>query len=226
MQTIMNTSKTQSHKQQVLNGQAFLNSADIQRRVERFEESQEIYAQGDPANTVMYIQEGRVKLSVVNEAGKEGIVAILGPGDFFGEGCLAGQHARTGAATALIPTTVSVIQKNQMILAIHSERALQDQFMSYLLSRTLRAQEDLIDHLFNSSEKRLARALLLITGYGNEESPKMKLPKISQEMLAEMVGTTRPRVNIFMNKFKKLGFIEYQGGIQIKPSLLNVLLQE
>jgi CRP-like cAMP-binding protein len=226
MEAVMNCSKTQSNRRHVLNGQAFHESTDVQRRVEEFEGWEEIYAQGDPATTVMYIQEGRVKLSVVNEAGKEAIVAILGPGDFFGEGCLAGQPVRTGTATAIIPTTVSVLQKNQMMRAIYSERALPDQFMSYLLSRTLRAQEDLVDQLFNTSEKRLARALLLLTGYGEQDSPQMMLPKISQEMLAEMVGTTRPRVSIFMNKFKKMGFIEYEDGIQIKPSLLNVFLQE
>jgi CRP-like cAMP-binding protein len=226
MEAMMSTSKTISSKQQMLSAQAFLDSAEIQRRVMQLDESQEVYAQGDPATSVMYIQEGRVKLSVVNEAGKEAIVGILGPGDFFGEGCLAGQMVRTGTATALIPTTVSVIQKNEMMRAIHSERALSDRFMTYLLSRTLRTQEDLIDQLFNTSEKRLARALLLLTGYGKQEAPQMKLPKISQEMLAEMVGTTRPRVSVFMNKFRKLGFIEYEGGLQIKPALLNVLLQE
>jgi CRP/FNR family cyclic AMP-dependent transcriptional regulator len=226
MEAMMSPIKTKSDKRQALSAQAFLDSADIQRRVQKFEESQEVFTQGDPATSVMYIQEGRIKLSVVNEAGKEAIVGILGPGDFFGEGCLADQPVRTGTATALLPTTVSVIQKNEMVRAIHSERALPDRFMSYLLSRTLRTQEDLIDQLFNTSEKRLARALLLLTGYGKQEVPQMMLPKISQEMLAEMVGTTRPRVSVFMNKFKKMGFIEYEGGLQIKPSLLNVLLQE
>jgi CRP/FNR family cyclic AMP-dependent transcriptional regulator len=192
----------------------------------RFRESQEAYAQGDPATSVMYIQEGKVKLSVVNEVGKEAIVAILGPADFFGEGCLAGQSVRMGSATALIPTTVSVIQQNNMMRAIHSEHAFPDRFISYLLSRNLRTEEDLIDQLFNSSEKRLARALLLLTGYGNQEPPQKTLPDMSQEMLAEIVGTTRPRVTLFMNKFRRLGYIEYGDGLHINPTLLNVLLHE
>jgi CRP/FNR family cyclic AMP-dependent transcriptional regulator len=174
----------------------------------------------------MCIHEGKVKLSVVNEFGREAIVAILGPADFFGEGCLAGQSVRMGTATALMPTTVSVIQKNEMMRAVHSERTFPDRFMSYLLSRKIRTEEDLIDHLFNSSEKRLARALLLLTGYGKQEPPQESLPKISQEMLAEMVGTTRSRINIFMNKFRKKGYIRCKGGLHIKPSLLNVLLHE
>ncbi len=174
----------------------------------------------------MYIQEGKVKLSVVNEVGKEAIVAILGPADFFGEGCLAGQSVRMGTATAIIPTTVSVIQKNDMMLAIHSERTFPERFMSNLLSRKLRTEEDLIDHLFNSSEKRLARALLLLTGYGKQEPPQKMLPKVSQEMLSEMVGTTRSRVNFFMNRFRRLGYIQYKDGLRVNPSLLNVLLHE
>src|SRR5665213_439624 len=161
MEATMRTTKSKSYKRQALNPQAFLDSANIQRRVQKFEESQEVYTQGDPATSVMYIQEGRIKLSVVNEAGKEAIVGILGPGDFLGEGCLANQMLRTGTATALMATTVTVIQKNEMVRAIRSERALPDLFMSYLLSRNLRTQEDLIDQLFNTSEKRLARALLL-----------------------------------------------------------------
>jgi len=163
---------------------------------------------------------------VVNEFGKEAIVAILGPDDFFGEACLAGQSVRMGTATALIPTIVSVIQKREMMRAIHSENTFPDHFMSYLLSRKIRTEEDLIDHLFNSSEKRLARALLLLTGYGQQEPPQETLPKISQETLAEMVGTTRSRISFFMNKFRKKGYIAFKGGLRIKPSLLNVLLHE
>jgi CRP/FNR family cyclic AMP-dependent transcriptional regulator len=226
MKAIASSSKIKSNNGQNFNTQAFLDSACVARTVVQLRRSQQAYAQGDPATSVMYIQEGKVKLSVVNDFGKEAIVAILGPGDFFGEGCLAGQSVRMGTATALIPTTVSVIQKNDMMRAIHSERTFPDRFMSHLLSRRLRTEEDLIDHLFNSSEKRLARALLLLTGYGKQEPPQKALPKISQEMLAEMVGTTRPRINLFMNKFRKLGYVRYEDGLHINPSLLNVLLHE
>ncbi len=177
----------------------------------------------------MYIQEGEVKLSIVNEVGREAIVALLGPGDFFGEGCLAGQSARTGTATAVIPTTIRVIPKNEMMHAIHTECALPSRFMSYLLSRTLRAEEDLIDHLFNSIEKRLARTLLLLARYGKDGPPRKVLPRVSQEILAEMIGASRPRVNYFMIKFKKLGFIVYEGyngEIYINQSLLSVVLHD
>jgi len=226
MNAIASSAKIKSNNGQIFKAQAFLESASVARTVVQFRKSEQAFAQGDPATSVMYIQEGKVKLSVVNEVGKEAIVAILGPGDFFGEGCLAGQSVRMGTATALIPTTVSVIQKNDMMRAIHSERTFPDRFMSYLLSRKLRTEEDLIDHLFNSVEKRLARALLLLTGYGKQEPPQKVLPKISQEMLAEMVGTTRPRINFFMNKFKKLDYIRYEDGLRINTSLLNVLLHE
>jgi CRP/FNR family cyclic AMP-dependent transcriptional regulator len=174
----------------------------------------------------MYIQKGGVKLSVVNEVGKEAVLGILGPGDFFGEGCLAGQPVRMGTATAITPTTLLVIEKNEMIRVLHAERALSDRFLSYILSRNIRIEEDLIDQLFNSSEKRLARALLLLARYGKESPPHKILPKVSQETLAEMIGTTRPRVNFFMNKFKKLGFIRYNGGLQVHNSLLTVVLHD
>jgi CRP/FNR family transcriptional regulator, cyclic AMP receptor protein len=226
MEAIESSTKIKSNSGQTFNAQAFLDSACVARTVVQLRRSQQAYAQGDPATSVMYIQEGKVKLSVVNEVGKEAIVAILGPADFFGEGCLAGQSVRMGTATALLPTTVSVIQKSDMMRAIHSERTFPDRFMSYLLSRKLRTEEDLIDHLFNSSEKRLARALLLLTGYGKEEPPQKMLPKVSQEMLSEMVGTTRSRINFFMNRFRRLGYIEYKDCLRVNPSLLNVLLHE
>ena len=228
MEAIANSNKIKSsnnNNREIFNAQAFLDSAGA-ARVVQLEGLEQAYAQGDPAASVMYIQEGQVKLSVVNEAGKEAIVAILGPGDFFGEGCLAGQPLRMGTPTALIHTIVSVIQKNEMMRAIYSDPAFTERFMSYLLSRNLRTEEDLIDQLFNSSEKRLARTLLLLSGHGKKELPQKMLPNISQETLAEMVGTTRPRVNYFMNKFRKLGFIEYEGGLHINPSLVNVLVQE
>jgi CRP/FNR family transcriptional regulator, cyclic AMP receptor protein len=226
MQAIASSTKIKPNNGQIFNTRAFLDSACVARTVVHLRKSQQAYAQGAPAASVMYIQEGKVKLSVVNEVGKEAIVAILGPADFFGEGCLAGQSVRMGTATALVPTTLSVIQKNDMMRAVHSERTFPDRFMSNLLSRKIRTEEDLIDHLFNSSEKRLARALLLLTGYGKQEPPQESLPKMSQEMLAEMVGTTRSRINFFMNKFRKKGYIRCKGGLHVKPSLLNVLLHE
>ena len=226
MESIARINQIRSNNRQTFNAQDSLDSACVPRRVVQLDGLEQAYAQGDPATSVMYIQEGRIKLSVVNEAGKEAIVAILGPGDFFGEGCLAGQSVRMGTATALLPTIVSVIQKNEMRRAIYSDPAFTERFMSYLLSRNLRTEEDLIDQLFNSSEKRLARTLLLLSGHGDKELPQKVLPNISQETLAEMVGTTRPRVNIFMNKFRKLGYIEYEGGLHINPSLVNVLMQE
>ena len=174
----------------------------------------------------MYIREGGVKLSVVSKEGKEAVVALLGPGDFFGEGCLAGVPFRMGLATAITPTTVMVIEKKEMIRVLHEEHKLSDRFISYLLTRNIRVEEDLVDQLFNSIEKRLARALLLLARYGNQDQPQKTLPKISQETLAEMVGTTRSRVNMFMNKFRKLGFIRYNGSIQIHSSLLSVVLHE
>ncbi len=226
MEAIASSTKIKYDYGQTYNTQAILDSACVPRKVVQFRKSQQAYVQGEPATTVMYIHEGKVKLSVVNEVGKEAIVAILGPADFFGEGCLAGQSVRMGTATALVPTTVSVIQKDEMWRAIHSERTFPDRFMSYLLSRKLRTEEDLIDHLFNSSEKRLARALLLLTGYGKQEPRQKTLPKVSQEMLSEMVGTTRSRINFFMNRFRRLGYIEYKPCLRVNPSLLNVLLHE
>jgi CRP-like cAMP-binding protein len=174
----------------------------------------------------MYLREGGVKLSVLSEAGKEAVVAILGPGDFFGEGCLAGQSVRMGTATAVVPSTVLVIEKSEMFRVLHEQHDLSDRFISFMLVRNIRIEEDLIDQLFNSSEKRLARTLLLLARYGKEDKPHGVLPKVSQETLAEMIGTTRSRVNFFMNKFRKLGFIKYNGGIEINTSLLSVVLHD
>jgi len=174
----------------------------------------------------MYIQKGGVRLTVVNKVGKEAVVAILGPGDFFGEGGMAGQSVRMGSATAITPTTLLVIQKKEMIRMLHAEHAFSDRFVAYMLGRNIRIEEDLIDQLFNSSEKRLARTLLLLARYGKQDQPQKMLPKVSQELLAEMVGTTRSRVNFFMNKFRKLGFIRYNGGLHINSSLLSVVLHE
>jgi CRP/FNR family cyclic AMP-dependent transcriptional regulator len=210
----------------VFDAQAFLDSAGVARSITEFKKKETVFSQGDPAKNVLYIQTGGVRLSVVNEAGKEAVVAVLGPGDFFGEGCLAGQPVRIGSATAITATTVLVIEKKEMIRVLHAEHAFSDRFISYVLSRNIRVEEDLVDQLFNSSEKRLARTLLLLARYGNEDKPQKLLPKISQEMLAEMVGTTRSRVNFFMNKFRKLGFIKYNGGLHIDTSLLSVVLHD
>ena len=191
-----------------------------------FRRNEPLYSQGDTADTVMYIQKGGVKLSVVSSLGKEAVVAMLGPGDFLGEGCLAGQPVRMATARAMVPSTVLVIEKNELMRVLHEQRALSDVFISYVVAKHIRVEEDLIDQLFNSSEKRLARALLLLARYGQQNAPQRVLPKISQEVLAEMVGTTRSRVNFFMNKFRKLGFVDYNGEIQIKSALLSVVLHE
>jgi CRP/FNR family cyclic AMP-dependent transcriptional regulator len=219
-------SRSMSAKKSAFNAQAFLDSAGIARRVKEFKRAEIVYSQGDTAKSVLYLQEGGVKLSVVSEVGKEAVVAILGPGDFFGEGCLAGQPIRMGTATAITPSTVLVIEKSEMFKVLHEQHALSDRFITFMLARNIRIEEDLIDQLFNSSEKRLARTLLLLARYGKEDQPHGLVPKVSQETLAEMVGTTRSRVNFFMNKFRKLGFIKYNGGLQINTSLLSVVLHD
>jgi CRP/FNR family cyclic AMP-dependent transcriptional regulator len=206
--------------------QAFLDSAGVARKVKEFNKGDVIYAQGDPATSVIYVQAGNIRLSVVSEGGKEAVVAILGPGDFFGEGCLAGQSVRMGTARAILPSTTLVIEKKEMFKALHEQHGLSDKFIAFMLARNIRIEEDLIDQLFNSSEKRLARTLLLLARYGKDDSPHAVLPTVSQETLAEMVGTTRSRVNFFMNKFRKLGFIKYNGVIQINTSLLSVVLHD
>jgi len=211
---------------EVFDAQAFLDSAGVARKVAEFKKNETIFSQGDQGTNVLYIQKGGVRLSVVNETGKEAVVGVLGPGDFFGEGCLAGQSLRIGTATAIVATTVLAIEKKEMIRVLHSEHEFSDRFITYMLSRNIRIEEDLVDQLFNSSEKRLARTLLLLARYGKEDQPQKVLAKISQEMLAGMVGTTRSRVNFFMNKFKKLGFIEYNGEIHINASLLSVVLHD
>jgi CRP/FNR family cyclic AMP-dependent transcriptional regulator len=219
-------SQIKSTQKHAFDAQAFLDSAGIARRIAQFPRKATIFAQGGPAKTVMYIQQGGVKLTVVNGVGKEAVVAVLGPGDFFGEGCLAAQPIRIGAATAITPTTVLVIEKNEMIRVLHTEHEFSDRFITHMLARNVRIEADLVDQLFNSTEKRLARALLLLARYGTDDQPEGVLPKISQETLAETIGTTRSRVNLFMNKFKKMGFIKYNGGLQINRSLLSVVLHE
>jgi CRP-like cAMP-binding protein len=185
-----------------------------------------LFAQGDPSDRVMYILQGAVRLSVLSHAGKEAVVAMLGPADFLGEGALAEQPVRMGTATALALSTVLVIPKLNMMRLLHDEPEFSNRFIQYMLSRNLRIEEDLVDQLFNSSEKRLARTLLLLARYGKEDQRQRVLPKLSQELLAEMIGTTRPRVNFFMNKFRKLGLIEYNGGLKVNASLLSVVLHD
>jgi CRP/FNR family cyclic AMP-dependent transcriptional regulator len=206
--------------------QTFLESAGVARKVVDYGKRDTIFTQGDGAKHVMYIQQGAVKLSVVNTTGKEAVVAVLKPGDFFGEGCLAGQSIRMGSATSTVPTTVLVIDKDEMIRVLHTEHEFSDRFIAHMLSRNIRVEEDLIDQLFNSTEKRLARALLLLARYGKNDEPQKVLPRVSQETLAEMIGTTRSRVNLFMNKFKNLGFIDTQNGLQVRSSLLSVVLHD
>jgi len=213
-------------KARAFNPQAFLDTAGVARKVADFRRGESIYAQGEAANSVMYVQKGGVKFSVVNGSGKEAVVAMFGPNDFFGEGCMAGQTIRMGTATAITPTTLLVIEKNELLRVLHAEHGLSDHFISYMLARNIRVEEDLIDQLFNSSERRLARTLLLLARYGKQDQPVRILPKVSQETLASMVGTTRSRVNFFMNKFRKLGFIEYNGKIKVNKSLLTVVLHE
>jgi CRP/FNR family transcriptional regulator, cyclic AMP receptor protein len=207
--------------------QLFLDSTGLGRRVDKYREKEIILAQGDPARNIIYIQDGGVKLSVVNQTGRQAVVAILGPGDFFGEGCLAGQSICMTTATTIAPTTVLVIERSAMVSVLHGEHEFSDLFIAYALSRNIRVEADLIDQLFNSSEKRLARTLLLLARYGARGEPQDVIPKLSQEMLAETIGTTRSRVNFFMNKFRKLGFIQYSNGaIHIDNSLLSVVLHD
>jgi CRP/FNR family cyclic AMP-dependent transcriptional regulator len=226
MKSIASSNKMRSKKVPAFKAQAFLDSAGLARNIVEYRGSQKIYSQGDRTNNVFYIQKGGIKLSVVNEVGKEAVVAMLGPGNFFGEGGLAGQLVRMGAATAIAPTTLLVIEKQEMIRMLHAEHAFSDRFVTYMLARNIRIEQDLIDQLFNSSEKRLARTLLLLARYGEQDQPQKMVPKVSQETLAEMIGTTRSRVNFFMNKFRKLGFIKYNGGLHINTSLLSVVLHE
>jgi len=203
----------------------FLASAGIARSIRTYKRSAVIFSQGDVAADVFYVQSGSVKLSVLSRTGKEAVVAVLGQGDFFGEGCLAAQPRRIATASAMSASTVLVIEKPQMIEMLHKQPALAERFLAHMLARNIRVEEDLVDQLFNSSEKRLARVLLLLSRYGKGDQP-LPIPKMSQETLAEIVGTTRSRVNFFMNKFRDLGFIEYNGDIRVKSALLTVVLHD
>jgi CRP/FNR family cyclic AMP-dependent transcriptional regulator len=216
----------QKRKHGIFDPEAFLSSAGVARTIEEFGKKETLFSQGDLCKNIMYIQKGEVKISVVSETGKEAVVGLLGPGDFIGEGGLAGQQRRMATATAVTPVTALAIENSEMFRALHAESAFSDRFITYMLERNVRIEEDLIDQLFNSSEKRLARTLLLLARYGKQDKPQRVLPKIPQETLAEMVGTTRSRVNFFMNKFRKMGFIKYNGGLQVNASLLSVVLHD
>ena len=221
-----NTARAPAQPLPVFDLHSFLDSAGIARTITTYARSAVIFSQGDPATDVFYLQQGSVKLSVLSRTGKEAVVAMLGPGSFFGEGCLAGQPRRMATAVALSASTVLAVEKPQMLEMLHAQPTLADLFLSHMLARNIRIEEDLIDQLFNSSEKRLARALLLLARYGTKDR-SLLLPRLSQETLAEMVGTTRSRVNFFMNKFRELGFIEYNGaGITVNSSLVTVVLHD
>jgi len=196
------------------------------RSIDKYRKNEIVFTQGDPADAVFYVQKGKVKITVVSQQGKEAVVAILGADDFFGEGCLAGQPRRMATVKAMVESAIMRLEKAAIVSLIHEEPAFSEMFIAHLLARTIRVEEDLVDQLFNSSEKRLARLLLLLANFGKEGRPEPVIPKISQETLAEMVGTTRARVSFFMNKFRKLGFIEYNGGIEVHSSLLNVVLHD
>jgi CRP/FNR family cyclic AMP-dependent transcriptional regulator len=206
--------------------ESFLTSAGVARTMLDFRKKDALFSQGDICKNIMYIQKGAVKISVVSKTGKEAVVGMLGANDFIGEGGLAGQPLRMATATAMTPVTVLSIENKEMFRVLHEESTFSDRFITYMLQRNVRIEEDLVDQLFNSSEKRLARALLLLARYGKQDKPQRMLPKIPQETLAEMIGTTRSRVNFFMNKFKKMGFIKYNGGLQINASLLSVVLHD
>ena len=208
------------------NAQAFLDSAGIARNVVEYRRGESIFSQGDPGEHVLYLQKGGVKLSVLSKAGRQAVVAMLGPGDFFGEGCLAGQAVRMGSATATTDSTVLRVDKSQMERVLHEQHAMSDRFIAHMLARNIRIEEDLIDQLFNSSEKRLARTLLLLARYGKHDKPVRTVPPVSQETLAEIIGTTRSRVNFFMKKFQRLGFIDYSDGLKVNNSLLTVVLHD
>jgi CRP/FNR family cyclic AMP-dependent transcriptional regulator len=212
-------------RSRLFDADTYLQSTGPARKIAKYREGDVVFGQGDAANDVRYIQTGAVKISVLSRIGKEAVVAMLSPRDFFGEGALAGQTIRIETATAMTPSTVLIIEKAEMVRLLHEEPLFADRFLSHMLSRNIRIEADLVDQLFNSSEKRLARTLLLLARYG-EANPQRALPKISQETLAEMIGATRTRVNFFMNKFKRLGFIEYNDGLKVNTSLLSIVLHD
>lgn len=205
---------------------ALLSAVGARRTTRNYRAGEAIFGQGDPADAVCFLERGKVKLTVLSRQGKQAVIALLGPGTFFGEGCLAGQPLRMSTATATTDSSIILLPKPAMLRALHQDTEFSETFTMYLLSRNIRIEEDLVDQLFNSSEKRLARILLLLANFGKEGRPERVVPKVSQETLAEMVGTTRSRVSFFMNKFRKLGFIEYNGGLEVHSSLLHVVLHD
>jgi CRP/FNR family transcriptional regulator, cyclic AMP receptor protein len=211
---------------QPFNARAFLESAGVAKTIVEYARGDTVFTQGDACDHVLYIQSGGVKLSVLSKTGREAVVAMLGPGDFFGEGCLAGQPVRMGSAAAITPSVILRINKEKMVRLLHRQHAMSDRFIAHMLARNIRIEEDLIDQLFNSSEKRLARTLLLLARYGKHDKRVRAVPPISQETLAEMIGTTRSRVNFFMKKFQRLGFIDYTHGLKVNNSLLTVVLHD
>ena len=217
---------TKSGSRGPFDSKALLEALPDGRTVREYRKGEAIFTQGDPADAVFFVQRGKVKLTVLSRQGKQAVIALLAPGEFFGEGCLAGQPVRMATATALLEATVIRLAKPAMVRALHRDPVFAETFTTYLLSRNIRMEEDLVDQLFNSSEKRLARILLLLANFGKEGRPEPVVPKISQEMLAEMVGTTRSRISFFMNKFRKLGFLHYNGGLQVHSSLLHVVLHD
>ena len=204
----------------------YLSNAGNARRLVKYKKGQVLFSQDDPSANVIYIHSGNAKLTIVNPQGKEAVLAILGPGDFVGEGCIIGNPVRMATATAIAPMSTTVIDKKEMMRVLHEHGEFAERFINYMLERNIKIEADLVDQLFNSSEKRLARALLILARYGKAGEPETLVAKISQETLAELVGTTRSRVNFFMNKFRKLGFIHYNGGLQVHSSLLNVVLHD
>jgi CRP/FNR family transcriptional regulator, cyclic AMP receptor protein len=208
------------------NAQAFLDSAGLSKKIVEYPRGATIFTQGDACDHVLYIQRGNVKLSVLSRSGREAVVAMLGSGEFFGEGCLAGQPVRMGTATATTDSAILLVDKDHMVRVLHKQHAMSDRFIAHMLARNIRIEEDLIDQLFSPSEKRLARTLLLLARYGKHDKPVRAVPLISQTTLAEMVGTTRSRVNFFMKKFQRLGFIDYTNGLKVNNSLLTVVLHD
>ena len=222
----MTSPKGAAKKRGEFDPKTFLSTIDGGRKISTFTKKQAVFVQGDSSDAVFYIQKGKVRLTVVSKTGKEATIGILNEGDFFGEGCLTGQLLRLCSATAMTDCSVMRIEKKSMMEVLHRESAFSEMFVAYLLARNIRYEEDLVDQLFNSSEKRLARILLLLAQFGKDGKPEVAIPKISQETLAEMIGTTRSRVSFFMNRFRKLGFIRYNGELEVHSSLLNVVLHD
>jgi CRP-like cAMP-binding protein len=220
------TTKSPSTRPKIFDAKLFLTEAGAGRKVVEYPRDGRIFAQGEPASAVFYIQRGQVKLAVVSRQGKEAVIGLLVPGDFFGEGCMAGQSTRTASATARCDCSIVRMEKAVILRILRTKPAFSELFLMHLLSRNIRIEEDLVDQLFNSSEKRLARVLLLLANFGKPGEPQTVIPKISQETLAEIIGTTRSRVSFFMNRFRKLGFISYNGTVQVNSSLLNVVLHD